>query len=56
MQPDGNSFCEDVVLESFNMAYRDEGRILFRMYEDQIFWDLYYEDLEFFSDLRKCIL
>ena len=24
MQSDGNSFCEDVVLNSFNKAYRDE--------------------------------
>ena len=28
MQSDGDSFCEDVVLDSFNMAYRDEDSIL----------------------------
>ena len=28
MQSDRNSFCGDVVLDSFYMAYRDEGRIL----------------------------
>ena len=28
MQSDGNSFCGDVVLDSFNMEFRDEERIL----------------------------
>ena len=32
MQSDGNSFCGDVVLESFNKASQDEDKIL-----DQIF-------------------
>ena len=27
MQSDGNSFCEDVVLDSFNMVYSDEDSI-----------------------------
>ena len=27
MQSDGKSFCEDVVFDSFNMAYRDRDRI-----------------------------
>ena len=44
MQSDRNSFCGKVVLDSFNMAYRDEGRILYKKYEKRIFWDLYYED------------
>ena len=25
MQSDGNSFCGDVILDSFNISYRDEG-------------------------------
>ena len=32
MQSDGNSFCEEVVLDSFNMAYRDEDSILYQKY------------------------
>ena len=28
MQSDGNSFCGDVVLDSFNMSYRDKDSIL----------------------------
>ena len=42
MQSDGNSFCGKVVFDSFNMAYRDEDRILDQKYEKQIFWDHYY--------------
>ena len=33
MQSDGNSFCGDVVLDGFNMTYRDEGSILEQKYE-----------------------
>ena len=28
MQSDGNSFCGDVVLDSFDMEYRDKDSIL----------------------------
>ena len=28
MQSDGNSFSRDVVLDSFNISYREEGSIL----------------------------
>ena len=38
MQSDGNSFCGDVVLDSFNMKYSDEDSILNKKYEKQIFW------------------
>ena len=55
MQSDWNSFCGDVVLNSFNMAYRDEDRISYQNYEKLIFWDLYYKILNFKSDLRKYI-
>ena len=37
MQPDRNSFCGDVVLNSFNMAYMDRDRILYQKHEKQIF-------------------
>ena len=33
MQSDRNSFCGDVVLDSFNMAYRDEDSILYQIYK-----------------------
>ena len=41
MQSDGNSFCGDVVLDSFNMSFRDEDSILEQKYEKQISLDLY---------------
>ena len=40
MQSEGNSFCRDVVLNIFNMAYRDKDSILTKKYEKQIFWEL----------------
>ena len=40
MQSDRNSFGGDVVLDSFNMSYRDEDSILDQKYEKQISWDL----------------
>ena len=44
MQSDGNSFCGDVVLDSFNMAYRDDEN---NNYKKNNFFELYYEDLKF---------
>ena len=42
MQSDGNSFWGDVVLDSFNMVYREEGCILDKkIYKKQILWNLY---------------
>ena len=38
MQSDGNSFCGNVVLDSFVMEYNDEDSILDEKYEKQIFW------------------
>ena len=38
MQSDGNSFCGDVVLDSFNMAYRDENSIICRPNYEGILW------------------
>ena len=42
MQSYRNSFCEDVVLNSFNMVYRDEDIILDQIYMKQSFWYLYF--------------
>ena len=36
MQSDENSFCEIVVLDSFNKASRDEDNILEQIYKEQI--------------------
>ena len=47
MQSDRNIFCKDVVLDSFNEEYSNENIISDKIYEKQIFWDLYYEDIKF---------
>ena len=35
MQSDGNSFCGDVVLNSFNKSSRDEDNILDQVYQSK---------------------
>ena len=47
MQSDGNGFCGDVVLDGFNMYYRDEDSILEQSYQKKISLNFYYEDLLF---------
>ena len=37
MQPDGNGFFGDVVLDSFNKTSRDEDNILYQVYKTNIF-------------------
>ena len=49
MQSDGNSFGGDVVLDSFNMLYRDEDSMLEQKYEKQLSWDLYYKHFIFWK-------
>ena len=44
MQSDRNNFCGDVVLDSFNMAYKDKDSILDKIYEKPIFYVLYHKD------------
>ena len=44
MQSDWNSFCRDIVLDSFNLAYGDLDDILDQVWKEIIFWDLYHED------------
>ena len=41
------SFCGDVALDSFNMAYRDEASNLDQKYEKQISLNLFNEDFKF---------
>ena len=54
LQSDGHSFCVYVVLDSFNMSYRDEDSILDQKYKKQISWDHSYEDFKQ-NNWRKCI-
>ena len=53
MQSDGNSFCGDVVLDSFNMQYRDEDSILDQIHEKPIFSNFLYADLKFFRENKE---
>ena len=41
---DGNSFCGDVVLDSFYMVYSDEDTFYNQKYDKRIFWDFNLED------------
>ena len=47
MQSDGNRFCGDVVLDSYNMAYGHVDSVLNQKYEKQISRDRYYQDFKF---------
>ena len=47
MQSERKSFIGDVVLDSFDISYRDEDSMLDQKYEKQIFLALYYEDFKF---------
>ena len=42
-----NSFCGDVVLDTFNNVSRDEDNILDQIYIKQICPDFYYDDFWF---------
>ena len=44
MQPYGNSFGGEIVLDSFNIVYRDEGSILDQKYEKKMCLDHNHED------------
>ena len=47
MQSDGNRFWGDDVLDSFDMAYRDEDNILDQMNKTNMF-GFYYDDFNSF--------
>ena len=49
---EGNSFCGDVVFDSFNKTYRDTVNILDQIYEKQICSDFYHKDLDFYNISR----
>ena len=42
MQSDGNCFYWYVVLDSFNMAYKEEYSFLDQIWKKQLSWYLYY--------------
>ena len=46
-------FLGDVFLNSFNIAYRDEDRILDQIYRKQIFSDFHYKDLKSYKWSKK---
>ena len=53
MQSDGNSFCGDVVLDSFNMLNMDEDSILDQSMKSKHFRLFITEILNFISDFKK---
>ena len=53
MQLNGNRFCGDVILSSFNMSFRYEDSIKDQKYEKKIFWELHYENFKFKNDWGK---
>ena len=55
VQSDGNSFCGDVVLDSFNMAYRDKNSILDQNMKSKYFGIFIMKILNFKSDGGNCI-
>ena len=56
MQSDGSSFCEDVVLDSFNMVSRDEDNILEQIYKSKYVRILIMRIFMLYNIIRKCIL
>ena len=47
MQSNWNSFGGDVVLDSFNIAYRHEDSVLEQKHEKKISRNRYYKDFKF---------
>ena len=56
MQSGGNSFCGYVVLDIFNMAYKDIDSILYQNMKSKYFGILIMKILNFKSDEGKYIL
>ena len=44
MQVDRNSFCDNVVLDSVNMAFRDEDSFLDHIYDEKQIWLNFHDD------------
>ena len=56
MQSDGDSFCEDVVLDSLNEASRDEDNILDQIYKSKSVHISIMMFLIHYKNLQKSIL
>ena len=56
MQSDGNSFCGDAVLNSFNKVSRDEDNILDQVYESEYVRIFIMMILILYNIIRKCKL
>ena len=56
MQSDGNSFCGDVVLNSFDKASRDKDNILDQVYKSKYVRISIMMILILYNIIRKCIL
>ena len=56
MKSDGNSFCGDVVLDSFNKASRDEDNTLDQEYKSKYVRIFIMMILILFNIIRKCVL
>ena len=56
MQSGGNSFCRDVVLNSFKKASRDEVNILDQVYESKYVRIFIMMILILYDKIRKCML
>ena len=54
MQSDGNSFCEDVVSESFKKTFRDEDNILYQIYKSKYVRIIIMMIVILYNILRKC--
>ena len=56
MQSDCNSFCGDVVFDTFNKASRNEENILDQMYISKYLRIISYGTLILYNIIRKCTL
>ena len=49
----GSNFCGDIVLDTFNKAFRDEDNILKQIIKEQICSDYYDKDVSFFTTFHE---
>ena len=53
---DVNSYCGDVVLDSFNYAFRDEDIILDQIYHSNCIRNIFMVIFFLYNIIRKCLL
>ena len=56
MQSDGNSFCGDIVLDSFSKSYQDKDRILDKMEKSKYVRIFFTKILIIYNNIGICIL